>query len=306
LQEATEEPDYDPTPRHTTLRFRVVDDLHLTGDSWGEVGNPPVLLLHGGGQTRHSWSGTARSLAEDGWHAVAVDLRGHGESDWAEDGDYHHLSFARDVISLAETFAEPPVLVGASLGGIASLLATSLTEEPVARALILVDIATRMEPKGAARIIEFMTSHTDGFESLEAAADAIAEYNPHRPRPTDLSGLEKNLRRRPDGRYIWHWDPSFLHGPMKRDGESSKLHDPDLLESAARALTIPTLLVRGAVSDLLSAEGARAFLEQVPHAKFADVSGAGHMVAGDRNDLFSRAVREFLSEDLDSPNEDAR
>ena len=137
-----------------------------------------------------------------------------------------------------------------------------------------------------------MASAPDGFASLEEASRAVASYNPHRRRPPSLEGLAKNLRQHPDGRYRWHWDPAFIEG---RHESSEQMHNPELLERAARSLTLPTLLVRGRLSDLLSQEGADAFLAQVPHAHFADVSGAGHMVAGDQNDAFTTAVVDFLS-----------
>jgi pimeloyl-ACP methyl ester carboxylesterase len=137
----------------------------------------------------------------------------------------------------------------------------------------------------------------DGFGSLEEVADAIAVYNPHRPRPSDLSGLRKNLRQRPDGRWAWHWDPRFISGRFgSQDETRSSLVDPERLRVAAKKLTIPVLLVRGRMSDLLSEEGAQELLELVPHARLADVAGAGHMVAGDRNDLFNDAVVSFLEE----------
>jgi pimeloyl-ACP methyl ester carboxylesterase len=256
-----------------------------------------VLLLHGGGQTRHAWGGTARALAEDGWGAVAVDLRGHGESDWAPDGDYAFDAFAADVSALSRAFAAPPVLVGASLGGIASLLAVGLHGTP-ARALVLVDIAPRFELAGAERIMAFMTARPEGFATLAEAADAVARYLPHRERPRELGGLAKNLRRGEDGRWHWHWDPRFLARDRPRVADAGF---PERLDAAARALRLPTLLVRGRLSDLLSEEGARHFLELVPHARYADVSGAGHMVAGDRNDRFTRAVRDFLREALGAP-----
>ena len=266
--------------------------LRLRAEVFGGEGAPPVLLLHGGGQTRHAWGGTARALAEDGWGAVAVDLRGHGESDWAPDGDYAFESFAADVAAMARAFATPPVLVGASLGGIASLLAVGLGGAP-ARALVLVDVAPRIELAGAERVMAFMTARPEGFASLEEAADAVASYLPHRERPRELGGLAKNLRRGEDGRLRWHWDPRFMEREGPRVAEASAT---DRLDAAARALRLPTLLVRGRLSDLLSEEGARHFLELAPHARYADVSGAGHMVAGDRNDRFTRAVREFLRE----------
>jgi pimeloyl-ACP methyl ester carboxylesterase len=135
-----------------------------------------------------------------------------------------------------------------------------------------------------------------GFGSLDEVADAIQAYNPHRPRPTNLAGLEKNVRFR-DGRWYWHWDPAFMWG-RHADSDETRIVDFEqrsrALEAAARGLTIPTLLVRGRQSDLLSEEGAQKFLGFVPHAQYADVAGAGHMVAGDRNDVFTDAVVEFL------------
>ena len=271
--------------------------LRLRATVLGEPGSPPVLLFHGGGQTRHSWGTTAKALADQGWIAYTVDLRGHGESEWAPDGDYSLDAFAGDVIAVAQQFDSPPALVGASLGGVSSLVAVGEHDEGLARALVMVDVAPRIEQAGAERIGAFMKARLDeGYGSMDEVADAIAEYNPHRPRPTDLSGLRKNLRQREDGRWTWHWDPRFM--TWREEGDLPRgtgLVDRDRLSSAARRVTIPTLLVRGKVSDLLSEEGARELLALIPHAEFADVEGAGHMVAGDRNDLFNDAVTSFLA-----------
>jgi peroxiredoxin len=279
------------------IEFRGRDSNRLAADAAGDPDDPPVLLLHGGGQTRHSWGTTLGAVADKGWRAYAVDLRGHGESDWAADGDYTLDAFAGDVLAIARQLAAPPALVGASLGGIASLAAIGEhTDERVARALVLVDVAPRMEEAGRMRIGLFMAEHMDsGFASLDEVADAIQQYNPHRPRPSDLHGLQKNLRRGTDGRWYWHWDPAFIGGRLGSTDETrSSIVDPERLGLAARALTIPTLLVRGRVSDLLSEEGAQELLALVPHAQLVDVAGAGHMVAGDRNDLFNDAVVHFL------------
>jgi pimeloyl-ACP methyl ester carboxylesterase len=273
------------------------DGVALAADVYGDEGAPPVVLLHGGGQTRHAWGTTALVLAEKGWRAYTVDLRGHGDSEWVADGDYSLDGFARDVVALATGFDQLPALVGASLGGIASLTAIAEAPSPIATALVLVDVAPRIEASGVARIGEFMTEHIDGFASLDEVADAVAAYNPHRPRPKDLSGLRKNVRLRDDGRWYWHWDPRFVGGRFGSIDETrSSMTEPGRLMAAARALTIPTLLVRGRMSDLLSEEGARELLELVPHARLVDVAGAGHMVAGDRNDLFNDAVVAFLDE----------
>ena len=250
-----------------------------------------MLLLHGGGQTRHSWAAVADRLAEAGYRAVAMDLRGHGESDWAADGDYSIGAFARDVEAMVGTLGRAPVVVGASLGGMAALVAEGEASVELSSGLVLVDIAPQIEPAGVDRIVSFMTAHTEGFASLDEAADAIAIYRPDRPRPADLRGLEKNLRQGPDGRWRWHWDPAFL-APDR--GPSNRAH-PARLDDAARRVRVPTLLVRGRRSDLLSEAGAQHFLALVPHARFVDVADAGHMVVGDRNDAFSNAVLGFVA-----------
>ena len=271
--------------------------LRLSADAGGPADGPTVVLLHGGGQTRHSWHGTWRVLVDAGWRALSLDLRGHGQSDWSPEGDYSLDGFAGDITAVAESLGRPPVLVGASLGGLSSLVAVAESPDQAAfaRGLVLVDVAHQVEVQGRERIGAFMTGNIDGFASLEEAADAIAAYNPHRPRPTDLSGLAKNLRQREDGRWVWHWDPAFVQGKFgSADETRASVIDPDRLTKAVDNLTVPTLLVRGRSSDLLSEEGAQDFLARVPHAEFADVAGAGHMVAGDRNEIFNRAILDFL------------
>jgi pimeloyl-ACP methyl ester carboxylesterase len=272
--------------------------LTLAADAYGPDDGPPVVLLHGGGQTRHAWDGTARLLGAKGWRAITVDLRGHGDSDWSATGDYGLDDFAADVRAVAAAQARPPVLIGASLGGLSSLVAIADAPDPdaVAAGLVLVDVAPRLETAGITRIADFMLGHLDGFASLDEVADAVAAYNPHRPRPTDLSGLRKNVRQRDDGRWYWHWDPQFLQGG--RTDEPRSFTNEDRLESAARALRLPTLLVRGRQSDVLSEEGARRLLSLTPHARYVDVGDAGHMVAGDRNDVFNDAVVAFLRDEL--------
>ncbi len=277
------------------VTFTVGAGLTLVGDAWGPSDATPALLLHGGGQTRHAWAGTAIALARRGWRAIALDQRGHGESDWSPDGDYTRGTYADDVVEVARALPRPPVLIGASLGGISSLL--GIDRGAPATALVLVDIATRMEPKGIERIFAFMQAKPDGFASLEEAADAISAYNPHRPRPKDLSGLAKNLRHGDDGRWRWHWDPAFMS--TRDPAEPPREHRE--ADAAAEKLSLPTLLVRGRMSDILSEEGVRIFRGQVPHAKFADITDAGHMVAGDRNDIFCEAVLRFLEAEVPAP-----
>jgi pimeloyl-ACP methyl ester carboxylesterase len=275
-----------PPPVEMTFRGRHDNALHA--DAFGDPAAPPIVLVHGGGQTRHSWHSTASRLADEGWFALALDQRGHGASAWDDQGRYHYADFAGDLLALTAGLSRPPVLVGASLGGLACLLAEGGSDQRLARALILVDIAARMNPDGAQRVMDFMRARPDGFANLDEAADAIAEYNPHRPRPRDPSGLAKNLRQGDDGRWRWHWDPRFMALTGRPDASQESL------DQAAAALDIPTLLIRGKESDLLTMECVEHFLALAPHTEFCDVTGAGHMVAGDKNDIFSEAVLGFL------------
>jgi pimeloyl-ACP methyl ester carboxylesterase len=279
--------------RHTKIECLGANGVRLVADAYGEPERPPVLLLHGGGQTRHSWGGTASALAAAGFYAVSADLRGHGESDWDPTGDYGMAVMRADVEAWCRML-DTPAVVGASMGGIAGMWTEATRVEeglpPAGRALVLVDIAHRSEAAGIQRIVSFMTGRPEGFESLEEVADAVAEYLPHRPRPTNLDGLARNLRLGSDGRYRWHWDPAF----MSEDRRPRTSTNVDIFVEHARRLTLPVLLVRGRMSDVVSEETAQEFLQLVPHAQYVDVRDAHHMVAGDRNDAFTAPVVEFL------------
>jgi pimeloyl-ACP methyl ester carboxylesterase len=268
--------------------FEGEDGLILVAEAWGDPANPPVILSHGGGQTRHSWGGTAQSLAAEGWYAVAYDHRGHGESEWSEESLYDTAHFALDMACLARSFSQPPAVVGASLGGMAAMLGAGEIQRDIFSSIVLVDVTPRLNMEGVMRIFEFMQSNIEtGFASLEEAADAIASYT-GRPRKGDLSGLRKNLRQR-NGRYFWHWDPNFF---APREGGPA--HSEQLV-AAARLIELPVLLIRGRASDVVTEEQVEEFLQLIPHAEFVDVDKARHMVAGDRNDIFTAAVQEFLS-----------
>jgi pimeloyl-ACP methyl ester carboxylesterase len=264
----------------------------LVGDRWPAEGERRglALLMHGGGQTRHSWFRTAQSLAESGWDSISLDARGHGDSDWAPDGDYSMDALTADLVGVVEQLGEPALLVGASMGGMTQLVAQG-EHGGLARALVLVDIVPRVEPAGARRIQAFMSGNPDGFASLEEVADAVRAYNPHRKRPPNPEGLRKNVRQRENGRWYWHWDPAFLR--MGDEPRRSSSHERAV--AAARRITVPTLLVRGAQSDIVSEEGVAELLELIPDAVHVDVSATGHMVAGDDNDVFTRTVLDFLA-----------
>lgn len=273
----------------------------LAADVFGDHG-PAVLLLHGGGQTRHAWRKTAEELARTGWTAYALDQRGHGDSDWVADAAYSFPDFASDAKAVARELYRRsqtrPAVIGASLGGIASLLAEGESErsdgDELFSALVLVDITPRVDRNGVDKVQGFMRAHaTGGFATIDDAAQAVADYLPHRPRPKSNEGLKKNLRLSPDGRWRWHWDPNFIDGPRGVGGKRGEIED--LLVEAARRIRIPALLVRGGSSELVQEAHVREFLELVPHAEYVDVSGARHMVVGDRNDDFASAVLDFLA-----------
>jgi pimeloyl-ACP methyl ester carboxylesterase len=286
-----------PTPPVATVRIEGMDGIVLAADVAGSPADPVVILLHGGGQTRHAWGGALNALSSTGWYGVSLDLRGHGESEWSPDGVYDMDRFAGDIEAVARQFPLP-VLVGASLGGMSALTAIGESPTQFTSGLVLVDVVPTLEVSGVNRIRDFMALGVEGFDSLDAVADAVASYLPHRQRPTDLSGLRKNVRQRADGKWVWHWDPAFFNrlGQREFNGEptAGQFSPSDRLARAARAVTVPTLLVRGGASDVVSPEGARELQELIPHAHAVDVAGAGHMVAGDRNDRFNDAVIDFL------------
>jgi pimeloyl-ACP methyl ester carboxylesterase len=234
--------------------------VRLAADRWDPVApgrHGTVLLLHGGGQTRHSWRHTGQRLATGGWAALAIDARGHGDSDWHPGGDYSIDAMVADLRAVVATLGERPALVGASMGGMTALLAAG-TDPGLARALV---------------------------------PEAVAAYNPNRRRPPQPEGLRRNLRRR-DGRWYWHWDPRLLDSSPAEAGVVAD--NSRRARVAAQRLRIPTLLVRGRESRVVSPAGARELISLVPAAQYVDVAGAGHMVAGDDNDVFGEHLLSFL------------
>ncbi len=284
-------------------RVRTEDGITLAADYYHHDGNRRVvLLLHGGGQNRHAWTASAARLHARGYTVVAYDTRGHGDSDWDPAGRYDVERLASDLVAVRDYFSAstPPAVVGASLGGM-TILGTHLLAPPdLWGAVVLVDITPRLEFQGARRVVSFMAAYPEGFRTLDDAAEVIAAYNPHRARPDTVDGLHKVLRQRHDGRWIWRWDPAFVHSNFEfLHGEpASGTEQFDaigaMLSDGARRVTAPTLLVRGLLSDVVSQETVDDFLRLVPHAETVDVSGTGHMIAGDDNDAFTAAVTNFL------------
>lgn len=275
-------------------RYAGSGGVTLAADVGGPLGGPMVVLLHGGGQTRFSWRKATRELIRMGYRVTSVDLRGHGDSDWAPNGDYRLEAFADDLRTIIATLNAPPAVVGASLGGLAALLAIGESSDLLASALVLVDVAPRVEEAGKKQIFDFMVASPNGFATIEEAANAVAAYLPHRARPLGSEGLKKNLRLGKDGRFRWHWDPAFLRG----DRGVSSFVGEDRLRAAARHVRVPTLLVRGKLSEVVSSAGAQDLLDLIPGAQLVDIEGAGHMVVGDANDIFDAAIERFLRQTI--------
>ncbi|MCK9489679.1 MAG: alpha/beta hydrolase [Xanthomonadales bacterium] len=271
----------------TSIDFSAAGSAATATASTASTWPPGLLCAHGLGQTRSAWRQTAQRLAGHGFPVLAADARGHGDSARNRDGQaYDPGQLADDLAAWAGTFKRPPVLVGASMGGLAGLIAQS--RHACFCALVLVDITPRWEPEGVARILAFMRAHSDGFDSIGQAAEVIAAYMPHRPRKSAqaLAGL---LARDGDGRWRWHWDPRLIDD-MNRDIEQRQAQ----LFQAARAIRVPTLLVTGGASDVVSPATINEFLQLVPHARHREIAHARHLIAGDDNDAFASAVLEFI------------
>jgi len=265
--------------------------LRLEADTLGDTERSAVVLLPGAGQTRLAWRRTALALAHAGHRVISLDLRGHGGSDWSNTGDYSIDAFVGDVLQVLQQVTPAPVVVGASIGGIA--LAIALGEYPgtCVKALVLVDVVPDMQTDGLARIRDFMEAGTAGFATLEEATAAVAKYLPEKPRSSSTAGLEKNLRHGADGRLYWHWDPAFHRGSKAR-AEGGMF---ERMAAAAGRVRVPTLLVSGGQSDVVNPEGIARLRRCIPQARWVSIPGARHMMTGSGNHEFTAALLDFVA-----------
>ncbi|EIL98341.1 MULTISPECIES: alpha/beta fold hydrolase [Rhodanobacter] len=270
--------------------FRTGDGIALAVESLNPAGSPTLLFAHGFGQTRGAWGGSAAALARQGCHCVTFDTRGHGESERSPDGSYHMQQFAEDLLRLARAQSQPPILIGASMGGLLGLVVAGETRPAPFRAMVLVDITPRWETAGVERILAFMQAHPDGFADYAEAATQIATYLPQRNGRKSEQQLRPLMREAADGRLHWHWDPALLAGGLVQESER---YQPRLLSAAAK-VDVPVLLLSGERSDVVSRDTVDEFLQLVPHARHVEVAGATHMVAGDANDAFTREIAGFI------------
>jgi pimeloyl-ACP methyl ester carboxylesterase len=276
-----------------TVRLRG-DGLDLAADAFGPTDGPPVLFFHGGGQSRRSWRGSARAVGRAGYRAMSFDLRGHGESDWAADGDYLLDAYARDVERLIDGLAGRVTLVGASRGGEAALVGASRRPGRIGL-VMLADSAPLLRDEAVDEVRGFFRASSMGFETVEAAADALADHL-HQPRVTPATGLARALRTASDGRLYWHWDPrtvspEFIHPPS----------DGIALEAAAATMRDPLVLVRGELSTMVTPESVTHFRMLAPQLEVIEAKGAGHMFTADRNDDFAEQLLVQLARHVPLP-----
>ena len=273
--------------RNTVLRHQRFHFLE-----WGEPGAPPLLLLHGGNQTAHSLDLVSLHLA-DRYHVLAIDERGHGDSEWARDADYSATAMAEDALAfIDQQRLERPLVMGHSMGGMVTM--TLLARRPeVARAAVFVDVGPEVSGDGADVIRAFVQRNVE-FDDLDEFVERVTAYDPYRSREHVTRTVRYNLLRRSDGKYISKSD-RVLHDPQfRRNGEQGEriAGTPDL--EAVRALDLPALIVRGGDSNVLTAAGAVRFAEALPQGRLVTVPDCGHNVHSQNTRGFLELVRPFV------------
>lgn len=269
----------------------VINHLRLHLLEWGEPDAPPLLLLHGGNQSAHSWDLVSLHLA-DRYHIYALDQRGHGDSEWARDAEYAPDQMARDALALiAQEGAAAPIVVGHSMGGMVTMRLTAL-EPTLPRAVGLVDVGPEVSQRGAETIRNFVVRNTE-FDQLDQFIDRVVAYDPFRSREHIERTARYNLVQRSDGRYVSKSD-RLLHDPefRRRARPDSERRD---VAQGFHAFAGPTLLIRGERSNILEAEAAKRFVAGLPNARLVEVSDCGHNVHSQNTPGFLEALTPWLA-----------
>jgi pimeloyl-ACP methyl ester carboxylesterase len=253
----------------------VADGLRLHYLDWGRHGCPPLLFLHGGGLTAHTWDLVCLAMRAD-WHCVALDQRGHGDSAWSPSLDYGPEAHVRDISAWVERLrVEDPVLIGHSLGGLHAMTYAAEADRRLA-GIVLIDVGPGVQAAGARRIADF-GMNDPGPASLEDFVQRAMAFNPRRDPRLLRRSLLNSLRQLPDGTWTWKHDHRML---TPQYFESTKA-SVERLRVRVRSITCPVLVVRGAESDVYSDADAAAFADALPAGRWAKVASAGHNVQGD-------------------------
>jgi pimeloyl-ACP methyl ester carboxylesterase len=256
---------------------------------YGPMVGSTVVFLHGGGQSRSSWRVAAEQLGGAGYKVCALDLRGHGQSDWSSDGDYGIERFVADLVSVVVALGSPAILIGASFGGHVSL-AMAAQYPHLVRALVLCDVTPWIEGEATKKLRASMCKASDGFSSVQDAAEYLNDLKENAA-PANAERLRKHMRLAADGRLHWLWDPRFF---VTQEGQSGQLSD--ILTTAAEDLTIPTLIIRAGCSKIVTREQLVRFAKLVPHAMVAEIEGAQHTVTAETNAAYASLILGFLEE----------
>jgi esterase len=273
-------------PHDTSVRYvsrqAVLRGMRFHFTEWGDPAAPPVLLLHGGNQSCHSWDLVSLHLS-DRYHVYALDQRGHGDSEWNRELDYSIDAMAADALAfLADQGLERPIVFGHSMGGRVTLQAM-LQDPTAARALVLVDVGPELSAKGTKVIGDFIT-HNVEFDDLEVFLDNVARYDRFRSREHIARTVKYNLLVRADGKYVSKVDHRRLPGRMR-----------EMTLDSVAAIECPVLVVRGAESDVLPADAAERFVAALPAGRLVTVPNVGHNVHGGNTPGFLEAVGAFLT-----------
>ena len=272
--------------RHVS-RNVVVNGLRFHALEWGESGAPDVLLLHGGNQTAHSWDLVSLVLSER-FHVVAVDQRGHGDSEWPRDGEASTDSMAADAERIIAALGlRQPVVMGHSMGGLVTMTLLLAHPELAARA-VLVDIGPEVSEEGTRQIRDFVRGAAE-FDSLDDFIERVAAYDPYRSREHIARTARYNLLRRADGKYASKHD---LRRRLAEAGAMQAPRRPSLADVGA--ITCPVLVVRGGDSRVLTAEAAVRFAAALPDGRLVTVPRCGHNVHSQNTAGFLDAVLPFV------------
>jgi esterase len=261
------------------LSFRYLD--------WGTKGQRPILFLHGGALTAHTWDLCCLALRDD-YHCMALDQRGHGDSDWAPDADYSLSAQREDVKGFTEAIGlDQFVLVGMSMGAINGL-AYAIAYPETLSALVLIDAGPDVRRRGSSRIRDFVNGGAKP-ESLDAIIERALAFNPRRDPKVLRRSLMHNLRRQEDGNWVWKYD----RRRFQQMGEAHAAERQGLADGLAR-VTCPTLVVRGAESDVFHEEDGERLAQRLPDGRFITIPRAGHTVQGDNPKDLAAALHDFL------------
>lgn len=271
-------------------KFVTANGMRFHYLEWGSAANPPMLLLHGFAQTCHSWDFVALGFSDD-YRVIVLDQRGHGDSDWAADGDYSPETQQNDISAVvSEIGLEDFTLMGLSMGGRNSFTYAANNPDRV-RALVIVDAGPQNMQQGTQNIRNFV-QQDDELDSVDAFVERVLKYNPRRAPEQIRGSIMHNLKQLPNGKWTWKYDKR-LRRPGRRMG-----NDPETekrLWGYLEALQCPTLLVRGGASDIIAMDTAEKMHAVIPNSQLSTIEGAGHLVMGDSPAGFQRAVTEFLA-----------